>query len=133
MDDGHNGLRDYKFFTFNRESKFIYLSEGLENHATAKISFFDLQGKMLPFKRDDYEGFKEDYDLPDNFYEMRVLSDKLCKEINCPFVRVDFYSVKGQVYFSEITFSPCSGMIPFSPPEYDEKIGDLIKLPIEEK
>lgn len=130
MDDGHNGLRDYKFFTFNGEAQFIYLSEGLEHHPTAKISFFDLNGKMLPFKRNDYAGFDGDVELPDNFEEMRMLSNKLSKEINCPFVRIDFYNVRGHIYFSEITFSPNSGMIPFSPPEWDEKIGELISLPI---
>ncbi len=131
MDDGNNGLRDYKFFTFNGESKFIYLSEGLENHPTAKISFFDLSGEMLPFKRNDYAGFDGECEFPANFEMMRLMSDKLSKAIDCPFVRLDFYNIKGHIYFSEITFSPCSGMIPFFPSEWDEKLGKLIKLPFE--
>jgi len=128
LEDGHKGLRDYKFFTFNGESKFIYLSEGLENHSTAKISFFDFDGKMLPFKRTDYAAFDGDTELPKNFDEMRHLSDKLSKSVNCPFVRMDFYNIRGKIYFSEITFSPCGGMLPFSPDEWDTKLGELIRL-----
>ena len=46
-----------------------------------------------------------------------------------PFVRVDFYEDNNTVLFGEITFYPTSGMGGFSPSEWDEKLGDLIKLP----
>ena len=51
---------DYKFFTFNKVPKMLYVSRGLENHATAQISFFDLKGRKLPFKRKDYRGIEGD-------------------------------------------------------------------------
>jgi len=34
------------------------------------------------------------------------------------------------VFFSEITFFPCGGMLPFSPEEWDKKIGDWLELAI---
>lgn len=129
MEDGHKGLRDYKFFNFNGRSRFIYVSEGLEDHATARISFFDFEGNRLPFERMDYEGFDDAIEFPANFKEMKGVSDKLASSIKASFVRTDFYSINGLVYFSEITFCPCNGMIPFSRSEWDGKIGSWLKLP----
>ena len=36
-----HGLIDYKFFCFNGEPRFMHVSQGLEDHSTAKISFYD--------------------------------------------------------------------------------------------
>ena len=47
---------------------------------------------------------------------------------NIPFVRIDLYEINGKVYFSEITFTPCGGLMPFEPKEYDEIIGGYIDL-----
>ena len=132
-DESGNGLRDYKFFTFNGESKFLYLSEGLEDHTTAKISFVGLDGKEMPFHRADYRPFDELPAMPANFAEMTELSNRLAKEVGSPFVRCDFYSVDGRIYFSEITFTPCGGALPFEPAEWDEKLGGWIKLPEKHK
>lgn len=128
-DESRNGLRDYKFFTFNGESKFLYLSEGLEDHTTAKISFVGLDGKEMPFHRADYRPFDKLPAMPANFAEMTELSNRLAKEVGSPFVRCDFYSVDGRIYFSEITFTPCGGALPFEPAEWDRKLGDWITLP----
>lgn len=129
MSDGHKGLRDYKFFCFNGEPQFIYISEGLEDHQTAQISFFDLDGKQLPFKRKDFRPFDcKDIDLPDNFSEMLNLSRTLSKDIEAAFVRIDFYSINNETFFSEITFSPCAGMIPFEPKNWDSKLGEMLEI-----
>lgn len=55
---------------------------------------------------------------------------KLAGEISkgFKFIRVDLYNINDKIYFSELTFSPCSGYMPFSPREWDEKMGELIKL-----
>lgn len=123
-----NGLIDYKFFCFNGNPEFLYISCGLENHATASISFFSLDGKLLPFKRKDYKGFNTAPAIPKNIENMKVLAKNLAEYINSPFIRVDLYEISGKVYFSELTFTACSGMIPFDPPEYDMKIGNMLDL-----
>lgn len=46
------------------------------------------------------------------------------------FLRVDLYSINGEVYFGEMTFFPGSGLNGFSPTGWDEKIGDLLQLPM---
>lgn len=59
---------------------------------------------------------------------MLKLAAKLSKGI--PQVRVDFYNIKGKIYFGELTFFHWSGFIPFEPKEYDELFGSYIHLSI---
>lgn len=125
------GLIDYKFFCFNGSPEFLYISTGLENHSTAKISFYDMQGNEMPFYRSDYNQFHNAV-FPDNFSEMKNIAEIIAKNVGSPFVRVDLYSVENKVYFSEITFYPNAGYIPFTPPEYDLLLGEKIILPYEE-
>ena len=134
MEDGktESGLTDYKFFCFNGETRMLYVSQGLSNHDTAGISFYDMEGKEMPFHRSDYRQIS-DYKMPDNFDAMKKIADRLAKEINAPFVRVDLYSVGDKIYFSEISFFPNSGFVPFEPEEWDRKLGDWIKLPFEKE
>lgn len=126
-----DGLIDWKFFCFNGKAKFIYVSQGLENHATAHISFYDLDGNEMPFGRSDFAPFDKIPYKPDNLGKMTELADALATDIGCPFIRVDMYEIDGKIYFSEFTFTPCSGVLPFDPPEWDEKIGSMLKLPID--
>lgn len=127
-DDNGKSLRDYKFFCFNGEAKFIYISEGLENHDTAKISFYDFKGKEMPFHRSDYAQFPTPPKVPENIDEMIIIANRIAKDISIPFVRIDLYSINGRTYFSEITFYPNSGYIPFEPKDWDLKLGDWIDI-----
>lgn len=118
---------DYKFFCCNGKASFLYISRGLEDHTTAQISFFDLNGEKLPFKRSDYAPI-DHIDIPTNFDEMKEVASKLASSIDCKFVRVDLYSINNKIYFSELTFSPCGGFIPFDPIEADLEVGKYLKL-----
>lgn len=129
-DDKQDSLIDYKFFCFNGSPEFLYISEGLENHSTAKISFCDLDGKLLPFYRKDYDTFTEDVKLPTIFPQMVQVAKKLAQGIDTPFVRIDLYEISGKVYFSEVTFYPNGGLIPFEPKEWDTKLGAYLNLDI---
>jgi len=122
-----DGLIDYKFYCFNGEPKFLYVSQGLEDHSTAKISFLTLDWEFAPFKRDDYESFSSLPQKPACFEKMIEIS-KILSEGH-PFLRVDLYDIDGHVYFSELTFSPCSGFMHFQPAEWDRKVGDYLTLP----
>ena len=120
------GLRDYKFYCANGEVLCLYVSEGLEDHSTASISFLNKDWSFAEFKRDDFKPFDNLPEKPEKYNEMLEISEKLSKGYK--FLRVDLYEVNGKVYFSEFTFSPCSGYMPFSPKEWDEKLGKMIKL-----
>ncbi len=121
-----NSLMDYKFFCFNGNPQFLYISKGLEEHSTAKMQFMDLDWKKTPFQRTDFKQFDEIPPKPILFDDMKRIAECLASSI--PFVRVDMYVIKGQIYFSELTFSPCSGFIKFHENRHDFNIGDLLEL-----
>ena len=50
-----------------------------------------------------------------------------------PYVRVDFYEINNQLYFSELTFFVASGFTHYSPEESDMLIGSWLELPPEWK
>lgn len=121
------GLTDYKFYCFNGEPRFLYISSGLEDHATASISFLNLDWTFAPFRRMDYQPFAQLLPKPANYEKMleiaRVLSAREA------FLRVDMYEIGGKVYFSELTFTPCGGMMAFHPSQWDVTLGEWITLP----
>ena len=123
---GSNGLTDYKFFCFNGTPEFVYVSCGLENHTTAQMSFLDMNWEFAQFKRSDYRPLSTVPPKPERYEEMKTIAGRLSKDI--PFVRVDLYEVQGKVYFSEMTFFPCSGFLPFEPEEFDGILGKSIGI-----
>jgi hypothetical protein len=123
-------LRDYKFFCFNGEPKVMYISSGLEDHATASISFADMNYKLLDIERADYKALDKLPPKPESFEEMKRIAKKLSKGF--PEVRVDLYEINGKPYFGELTFYTCGGMVPWKKHEYDERLGRMIKLPRKE-
>lgn len=126
QDKENKDLKDYKFYCFNGEPQFLYLSEGMENHETAKMSFVNLDWTFANFGRMDYRPFLELPPKPLNLEKMIEISRELSKGMK--FLRVDLYEISEQVFFSELTFSPCGGLMPFSPEEWDDKIGMLMNI-----
>jgi len=129
-EDKRNSLIDYKFYCFDGVAKFLEIHlDRADNH---KRGFFDLDFKPLPFRYVPKEKSllikKEDpIEKPSNFEEMIKLSEILADKL--PFVRVDFYSIKGKSVFGEMTFYPSDGRKDFIPSEYNKIIGDYFKLP----
>ena len=126
-EESQAGLTDYKFYCFNGIPKYLYVSAGLVNHSTARISFLTLDWQFAPFGRSDYKPFEELPKKPVNLSLMIEIAEKLSKDF--PFLRVDLYEIKGRVYFSELTLFPCSAMMPFTPKEWDERLGLELELP----
>lgn len=126
--DPAKGLIDYKFYCFNGEPKYLYISEGLREHATAMISFYNMDFTLAPFKRSDYKPLDYNPEKPVKYDEMVEIARTLSNGL--PFVRVDLYEVGGKVYFSELTFAPCGGYMPFEPKSYDLELGELLHLPM---
>lgn len=122
------GLVDYKFYCFHGEPKFLYLSQGLEDHKTAFISYVTLDWKKADFHRTDYKEFKELPEKPAHFEKMIEFARILSR--GHYFLRVDFYEVNEKIYFGELTFYPGNGMTSFEPFEYECKFGEMIKLPM---
>ena len=123
-------LMDYKFFCFNGEPKFIYVSSDLIHDRQAKIGFFNLDGSKMKLQRDDYENI-ENIQMPSFYNEMLEMAMNLCKEF--PFVRVDFFVTKSRYYFAELTFTPSACMMPFNPKNVDYEWGELLNIEKERK
>ena len=119
-------LRDYKVFCFNGEPKLFYLSEGLENHKTARMSFVTLDWKFAKYTRSDYAPFEKLPPRPKNLEKMIELAKVLSKGTR--FLRVDLYEINGRIYFGELTFHPNAGFNPFEKEEYDRELGSFMKL-----
>lgn len=118
-------ITDYKFFCFNGQPKYIYVSNDLIHDREAQIGFFYLDGTKMPLVRDDYAPMDIDK-LPPFFENMKKSAEILCEDF--PFVRVDFFIANNTYYFAELTFTPSGGMMPFNPDKYDLEWGKLIDL-----
>lgn len=123
---GQAEIIDYKFYCFHGEPKFLYVSQGLENHNTARLDYMMLDWTKAPFYRNDYKHFEKLPPKPNKFEQMLDISRKLSMGI--PFIRVDLYEIAGNIFWSELTFYPGSGFSLFEPKEWEDKIGEWLKI-----
>lgn len=121
----HENMIDYKFLCFCGKAKMIFTCTERFERTGLRVTFFDLNWNKLNFER-HYPSSKRKIDRPQNLERMIELAEKLSE--NIPFVRVDFYEIKGKVYFGEMTFFPGGGMEEFHPIEWDYILGDWIVL-----
>ena len=116
-------LLDYKFFCFDGEPRFLYISDS-PSHS---LAFLNTDWTLTDFGRDDYHPLNIIPEKPENLEEMLAIARKL--SVGIPHVRVDLYNIDKHIYFGELTLYTCSGYIPFNPKEYDGKLGDFLTLP----
>jgi len=125
-DSKHAELRDYKFFTFGGVPKVLYIAQGRGRGEPTVADFFDMEFNHLPFTI-DHDMAVVPPEKPRRFEEMKRFAALLSE--GTPQLRVDFYEVDGQIFFGEMTFFHCSGMVPFHPEEWDRTFGEWVKLP----
>ncbi len=116
----------YKVFVFNGRSKLIQVIQN-DKTPNESIDYFNTNWELLNIKQ-NYKNSEVHVEKPEVLDEMLKLSNKLSDKV--PFVRVDWYIVDGKLKFSEFTYYSDSGFERFYPDEWDEKLGKLIKLPI---
>ena len=119
-------LRDYKFLCFSGEPKLMFIASNRQRSKEPYFDFFDMDFNFLNL-RHGHPNSPEIPHKPVNFELMKELASMLSKGV--PHVRVDFYEVNGSVYFGELTLFHHGGFVPFDPPTWDYKLGELIKLP----
>ena len=122
-------LVEYDFFCFNGEPQmFIYCHGDRHKGETRYNDFFLMDGTRLPFSWGYRSSALTEFTPFDVFSNMtekaRILSRGL------PFLRVDFYLSNGKALMGEMTFFHWSGLRPTTPPEWDEKLGEWIQLPL---
>lgn len=116
-DDFDDGPRDYRFFCFYGEPYCIQV----DNRFHDINPFYDLRWKKIGLR---YRPRARDVDVPapKSLDLMVELAKKMSRAH--PFVRVDFFDSTDGVYFSELTFTPVSGLFQFCDPIWDELLGD---------
>lgn len=127
VDESGTELKDYKFMCFGGEPKCLFVCLNRNSKDGLNVDFYDMEWRPIPFER-KYKNSGNVLVKPKNFNSMIELSKILSTKL--PFVRVDFYDIKGKVYFGELTFYPGTGMEEFRPDEWDKKLGDWIMLPL---
>ena len=113
-------LEDYKFYCYNGSCKHIL--HKYEVNGKVKYCNFDRELNCLPLSP---KSSIENIILPDSFDNMLRLAEKLAQGF--VFVRVDFYLSKKQIYFSELTFTPSSGVNTYTD-EWDRKLGKFLDI-----
>lgn len=121
-------LIDYKFYCFGGIPTYCQVIK--DRTINEKIDFFDMKWKRMPFTGLHSPG--KPYPHSDKYitqpvsFELMQAKAKLLSQ-DLPFVRIDFYDIKGRLYFGEITFYPASGLGIFEPDEWNYKLGEMIQ------
>ena len=123
QNDNGAPLRDYKFFCFDGEPKFLYVSEELYSHNKVRMQYLSADFTATDIHFDEYESFTPE--KPEKYEEMKMVCRELSR--NLKFARIDLYYINGRVYFSEITLYPASGFRKY-PYDVDLRIGKLLKI-----
>ena len=116
-------VKDYKFFCFNGEPKFLFVaSERGTEHL--KFDFFDMNWNWLPVTN----GHEHNPNIlkPKHFNEMVEISRKLSHDF--PHVRVDLYEENDKIIFGELTFYHFGGFTRFEPDEWDFNFGEYFDI-----
>ncbi len=116
---------DYKMMCFDGKVNSSFVCSEWFTESGLKIAFHNTNWEEIPFS-DHYPRSANLSEKTASYEQMVELVEKLSKDI--PFVRVDFYEVRGQIYFGELTFYPGGGMEEFTPSEWDKTLGDWIPL-----
>lgn len=127
LEDETGELRDYKFHCFNGVPKFVNVCIGRFTGSKQFICM-DLDWNVLPFTSDALN-LPEDIKIrkPDNFDKMIELAREFSKGF--PYIRVDFYNVKGKIYFGEFTFFDFGAFAGPYTSEAQKTIGNWLTLP----
>lgn len=123
IEDPSGDLKDFKFFCYNGEPKYVQVDGN--RFTDHRRDFYDIGWNRLPMKC-KYENLPQPVDKPEKLDDMIAVCRKLSRDF--PFVRVDLYFTSGRNFFGELTFTPENGMKRKTPVEYDYMLGELISL-----
>lgn len=113
------GISDFKFLCFKGKPFCVVYDK--DRYIGHKRNFYDMDWNNLSVVS-DCPGFDDaGMEKPKGFDEMVRVAEVLSADF--PFVRVDLYYLRDQVYFGELTFYPWSGYVQFVPDDFDFKLG----------
>lgn len=126
MEDDSGNLNDYKVLCFSGKAKLIeYHANRFEGHHTQ--DFYDCNWNKTAISQGGVDTRSEIIaPKPITLGKMLEFSEVLTK--NMPHCRVDWYEVKGKLYFGELTFYDSSGFDKFDRKEDEQLLGSWIDL-----
>lgn len=126
---------DYKVHCFNKKP--ITIQVDIDRGRNHKRNWYSTQWQREPFywsslKEDGEKTDPATWDVnkPKCLDKILALSEKLSQEFLC--TRADWYIVDTKLYFGELSFHHDGGLHPILPKEWDLKLGNMLKLPIDE-
>ena len=119
-------LKEYKLFCFNGEVKMTLVCKGIAHTNDRTNDYCDIDLNRLPFTC-LFPNSEGKIEKPERYDELLRCASRLSEGI--PFVRVDAYMIKGEIYFGELTLFHNSGLRRYNPDEWDYKIGEWLLLP----
>jgi hypothetical protein len=130
LQDGTESLlpADYKLFCFRGRAYCTMVAKAREANGIAKLAFYDLGWKRkLPYCLPELEATDE-IPEPAGYEEMVDCAQTLSRPF--PFVRMDFYSIRGRARLGEMTFTPGACVSADYMTEFaQQELGRLIELP----
>jgi len=119
-------LKDYKIFCFNGVPKFIRVDmnrSGNQERCIYDTHWNEMKGYEIEYKTSTTKVLKPEY-----LNELLIYAQTLSSDFY--HARVDFYILHSKIYFGEITFTSGAGYASIIPKEFEEKMGDWLKLPL---
>lgn len=120
---------DYKVWCFDGKPYCVFGDYG-RTHEHLYTNVYDLNWQVHP----EWSVFTNHFldgggriPRPDKLEEMLKIASDL--SVGHPQVRVDFYIVKGKIYFGEMTFTSACGRMDYFTPEFLKVLGAQVKLP----
>lgn len=125
QDDGEE-LRDYRFFCFKGEPRFITVDFSITDKKKTRRNLYDLSWNRMDAEISYPNENSYIVKKPERLEEMIRLSKII--STNIPHARIDFYYIRNKIYFGEITLYHQSGFGKIKPAEFDRIMGDWIEL-----
>ena len=123
---GNDDLLDYKMYSFHGEPKLTVVCSDRFSKTGTRMNFYDINWEPMGIHFGHYPPLSTEFPKPATYEEMKRLTAELSKD--CPFLRVDFYEIKGRLYIGELTFFPGAGLEQFCPMTKDYELGEWLHL-----
>ncbi len=124
--DNDDNIKDYEVWCFNGKPEFVsyrYLKI-LNDYKKYEQYFFNSKWEPVDF----YICYKGEENPELSINKDKIINYAKILSEGIDFVRVDFMEINNELYFGEMTFTPYSGFLNFTPDYYDEIYGRKLIL-----
>jgi hypothetical protein len=128
LENVKNQLFDYKVYCFDGQPFCIESAKERFEGGVPTFTFYDLEWNKLEVTSGHHPN--GDIPKPKHLDEMLELSKVLSKGF--PHLRVDFFDTDEKLYVAELTLYTGGGYSIYDPQSFNEKMGELFKLPIDD-